>query len=80
MVGSAIGAAQCFYWLHEDVLTTQAALSRKISSISAQLDERDSKAAMRLVAMKDAAPSSNSSTPGKSEEPGSAETLSAPVS
>lgn len=57
MVGTAIGAAQCFYWLHEDVLTVQAALSRKISSIAAQLDKKDQQTAMRLAAIHDAVPS-----------------------
>lgn len=64
MVGTAVGAAQCFYWLHEDVLTVQAALSRKISSIASELEQKDHKAAIRLAAIKDAVPSlSSSDTP-----------------
>lgn len=56
MVGTALGAAQCFYWLYEDVQTVQAALSRKITTVSALLDDKDKKAAVRLAAMQDAAP------------------------
>lgn len=60
MVGTALGAAQCFYWLHEDVQTVQTALSRKIATVSALLEDKDKQAAVRLAAMQDAAPKCSS--------------------
>lgn len=64
MVGTAIGATQCFYWLHEDVQTVQTALSRKIASIQEQVEEKERKAALRLAAIQDAVPSLKSSDDG----------------
>jgi len=33
MVGAAVGSAQCFYWLYEDVKQVGCAMNRKIESV-----------------------------------------------
>lgn len=37
MAGAALGAAQCFYWLHDDVRQLHSAMTAKIDHITSQV-------------------------------------------
>lgn len=56
MVGTAVGAAQGFYWLYHDVQAVQAALSRKMDAVHLHIIDQAQRADLRLAAVKDAIP------------------------
>lgn len=64
MVGSAVGAGQCFYWLNEDVKAVEQAVSRKIEGIKGDVVKKDEQAALQLAALQDAAASTSTTTTG----------------